>query len=160
MNGCTLNILVINGPNLNLLGSRETEIYGTETLNGINSALVLLAESLGTALSFTQSNSEGAIVDLIQEAAGKFDGIIINPAAFTHTSVAIRDALAATGLPAVEVHLSNIYRREKFRHKSYIAPVAIGQIAGFGSVGYQLALRAIVDHLRGSAAAVSKLHAG
>lgn len=143
-----MKILVINGPNLNLLGKREPEIYGAETLDGINCALKDMAQAKGVVVEFIQSNSEGALVDAIQGAAGVFDGIIINPAAYTHTSVAIRDALAAVALPTVEVHLSNIYRREEFRHHSFIAPVAIGQISGFGSAGYTLALEGLVGHLQ------------
>lgn len=142
-----MKILVINGPNLNLLGTREPGVYGASTLESINAGLTTLAATLGVTLSFFQSNSEGAMVDAIQQASGDCRGIIINPAAYTHTSVAIRDAIAAVALPAVEVHLSNVYSREEFRHKSLIAPVALGQIAGFGAMGYELALRGIVAHL-------------
>lgn len=143
-----MKILVLNGPNLNLLGLREPEVYGAETLEEINSALQGAAQKLGVSLTFFQSNSEGELVDAIQGGAGVYDGIIINPAAYTHTSIALRDAIAAVGIPAVEVHLSNVYRREEFRHKSFIAPVALGQIAGFGSAGYKLALVGLVGHLR------------
>jgi 3-dehydroquinate dehydratase-2 len=143
-----MKILVINGPNLNLLGKREPEIYGVETLDGINCSLQKAAALLNVSLEFFQSNSEGALVDAIQGAAGVCDGIIINPAAYTHTSIALRDAIAALGLPTVEVHLSNIYSREEFRHNSFIAPVAIGQIAGFGSAGYKLALEGLAGYLR------------
>ena len=142
-----MKIFVINGPNLNLLGSREPGIYGAATLDGICSMLAETAKDLGVSVSFFQSNSEGAIVDAVQQSAGIYQGIIINPAAYTHTSVAIRDALAAVALPTVEVHLSNVYSREEFRHKSLIAPVVLGQIAGFGGSGYELALRGLVDHL-------------
>lgn len=142
-----MKILVINGPNLNLLGKREPDVYGRETLEGINATLSALAAELDVALEFVQSNHEGSIVDAIQQAAGCYAGIIINPAAYTHTSVAIRDAIAAVALPAIEVHLSNVYRRETFRHKSLIAPVALAQIAGFGSSGYTLALRGLVEYL-------------
>lgn len=142
-----MKILIINGPNLNLLGKREPEIYGAQTLEGINRALLPIAQEVGTALDFFQSNSEGDLVDAIQGAAGVFNGIIINPAAYTHTSVAIRDAIAAVAIPTVEVHLSNVYSREEFRHNSFIAPVAIGQIAGFGASGYELALRGLVGYL-------------
>jgi 3-dehydroquinate dehydratase-2 len=143
-----MKILVLNGPNLNLLGRREPDVYGSETLETINSAVAALAGELGVTVDFIQSNSEGALVDAIQQAAGSCAGIIINPAAYTHTSVAIRDAIAAVGLPTVEVHLSNVYRREEFRHKSLVAPVAIAQIAGFGSSGYLLALRGLVGQLQ------------
>lgn len=143
-----MKILVINGPNLNLLGKREPGIYGAETLAGINSSLQAAALALDVSLDFFQSNSEGALVDAIQAAAGTVDGIIINPAAYTHTSVALRDAIAAVALPTVEVHLSNVYSREEFRHHSFIAPVALGQISGFGSVGYKLALEGLVGYLR------------
>lgn len=143
-----MKILVINGPNLNLLGTREPEIYGAETLAGINSSLQDTAQSMAVSVQFFQSNSEGALVDAVQGAVGLFDGIIINPAAYTHTSIALRDAIAAVAIPTVEVHLSNVYSREEFRHKSFIAPVAIGQIAGFGPTGYTLALEGLVEYLR------------
>ncbi len=143
-----MRILVINGPNLNLLGKREPGIYGAETLEEINTALLATALKMGVELDFFQSNSEGALVDAIHGALGSFAGIIINPAAYTHTSVAIRDAISAVALPAVEVHLSNVYCREEFRHKSFIAPVAIGQIAGFGSTGYELALKGLLGYLQ------------
>ena len=142
-----MKISVINGPNLNLLGKREPGIYGATTLAGINENLVKVAETLGVTLEFFQSNHEGAIVDAIQQAMGDCDGIIINPAAYTHTSVAIRDAIAAVGIPTVEVHLSNVYSREEFRHKSLTAPVVLGQIAGFGAAGYELALLGLVGKL-------------
>jgi 3-dehydroquinate dehydratase II len=145
-----MKILVINGPNLNLLGKREPETYGTETLAGINRSLEDAALKIGAAVGFYQSNSEGELVDAIQGAVGLYDGIIINPAAYTHTSLAIRDAISAVAIPTVEVHLSNVYSREEFRHKSFIAPVAIGQIAGFGSAGYKLALEGLVGYLRKS----------
>jgi len=141
-----MHFLVLHGPNLNQLGVREPEIYGTLTLNDINESLEVLASELGCILSFFQSNHEGALVDAIQ-AATAYDGIIINSAAYTHTSVAIRDSLASVGLPFVEVHLSNIYRREDFRHKSLIAPLAIGQISGFGHESYLLGLRALYAFL-------------
>ncbi|MBI5194793.1 MAG: type II 3-dehydroquinate dehydratase [Nitrospirae bacterium] len=138
-----MKIMVIHGPNLNLLGTRETDIYGSLKLKEINNSLKALAKELGVNISIFQSNHEGGIVDLIQNS-GDYGAIIINPAAYTHTSIAIRDAIAAVKTPTVEVHLSNIYSREKFRHKSVLAPVAAGQISGFGPEGYMLALRAAV----------------
>jgi 3-dehydroquinate dehydratase-2 len=135
-------ILVINGPNLDLLGTREPTVYGTLTLEEIKKQMEQAAIAQQVELSFFQSNHEGAIVDAIGRAAGQYQAIIINPAAYTHTSVAIRDAIAATGLPAVEVHISNIYGREEFRHKSLIAAVCSGQISGFGIDSYLLAVQA------------------
>ena len=143
-----MKILVINGPNLNLLGEREKDNYGEITLDSINAQLAELAASLNVEIDFFQSNTEGALVDKIQSAKGVFDGIIINPAAYTHTSIALRDALLAVKIPAVEVHLSNIHSREEFRRHSYTAGVCIGQIAGFKKDSYTLALRAIVNHLK------------
>jgi len=140
-------ILVLHGPNLNLLGTREPGVYGHTTLNGINEALNSLAAELGVELRILQSNSEGALVDAIQGALADCAGILINPAAYTHTSVAMRDAIAATALPAVEVHLSNVHAREPFRSHSYIAPVAVGQICGFGAESYLLGLRALAGRL-------------
>jgi 3-dehydroquinate dehydratase II len=142
-----LRIRVLHGPNLNLLGSREQSIYGSLSLDAVDSAITKLADELAVKVDLRQSNSEGELVTWIQEARSKYDGIIINPAAYTHTSVAIRDAIAAVGLPTVEVHLSNIHQREEFRHRSYISGVAIGQISGLGSTGYLLALRGLHDHL-------------
>ncbi len=141
-----MKFLVLHGPNLNMLGRREPEIYGSLSLEQINSALDALAAELGCTLAFFQSNSEGALVDAIQAAPADYDGILINPAAYTHTSVALRDAMAAIGLPFVEVHLSNIHRREEFRHHSFLAPLALGQIAGFGLDSYLLGLRALFNH--------------
>jgi 3-dehydroquinate dehydratase-2 len=138
-----IKILLINGPNLNMLGKREPEIYGHETLDDINSHLKNLAESLSIDLECFQSNYEGAIVEKIQGAMGQVQGIIINPAAYTHTSVAIRDALMLHTIPIIEVHLSNIYKREEFRHHSMVSGVATGQIAGLGVQGYSLAMTAI-----------------
>jgi len=139
-----MNVLVIHGPNLNLLGKREPDIYGVVTLEEINSHLALLARELGTDITFFQSNHEGELVQKIQDAMGTCQALVINPGAYTHTSVALRDAIASTGIPAVEVHLSNIYRREEFRHHSYISGVALGQITGFGVESYLLGLRAAV----------------
>jgi 3-dehydroquinate dehydratase-2 len=137
-----IRIAVIHGPNLNLLGLRETEIYGGDNLDSINQKMNELARREGLELRIVQSNSEGAIVDAIHEALSWAQAILINPAAYTHTSVAIRDALAAVRLPTVEVHLSNIYSREPFRHQSVVSPVVVGQIAGFGSGSYLLGLLA------------------
>jgi len=142
-----MKILVLHGPNLNLLGTREPAIYGKLTFNEINSAMSVFAIELGIELTIFQSNSEGALIDRIHSAIGAFDGIVINPAAYTHTSVAIRDALTAAALPTVEVHLSNIHSREEFRSRSFIAPIAIGQISGFGLDSYLLGLRAIFNHI-------------
>ncbi|RMH51948.1 MAG: type II 3-dehydroquinate dehydratase [Zetaproteobacteria bacterium] len=141
----TVSILVLHGPNLNLLGRREPERYGSETLAQIDGRLAALADELGVALTSFQSNSETALVDRIQQCEA--DGIIINPAAYTHTSVAIRDALLAVARPFIEVHLSNIHRREPFRRRSYLSDVALGVICGLGGEGYLLALRAMHAHL-------------
>ncbi|MEY2985509.1 MAG: 3-dehydroquinate dehydratase [Cyanobacteriota bacterium] len=143
-----LKILVLHGPNLNLLGQREPDIYGSLTLAEIDQQLQQLAIALGVEITPFQSNSEGELVSRIQTALGKYQGIVINAAAYTHTSVAIRDALSAVNIPTVEVHLSNIHQRESFRHVSYIAAVAIGQICGFGVNSYRLGLQALVDHLQ------------
>jgi 3-dehydroquinate dehydratase-2 len=144
----TVTILVLHGPNLNLLGLREPGIYGSVTLDEINRLLEQEGQTLDCKVFTLQSNHEGVLVDAIQNAFGQHQGILINAGAYTHTSVAIRDAIAAVNLPTVEVHLSNIYRREAFRHHSYIAPVAIGQISGFGAESYRLGLHALVHHLR------------
>ena len=138
-------ILVIHGPNLDLLGKREPGIYGRTTLKQINNELKKIAKRKKASLKAIQSNHEGEIVDLIAKANKKFDALLINPAAYTHTSVAIRDAISACGIPAVEVHLSNIYSREEFRHKSLISPVAKGTILGFGPNSYYLGLEALID---------------
>jgi 3-dehydroquinate dehydratase-2 len=140
-------VLVLNGPNLNLLGTRQPEIYGKLTLAEIEKKLRALAKQLGVEIDFRQSNSEGELVTWIQQATGRFGAIVINPAAFTHTSLAMRDAISAVGIPTIEIHLSNIYRRESFRHHSYIAEVAVGQIAGFGADSYLLGLRAALAHI-------------
>src|SRR5215831_17943988 len=142
------SVLVINGPNLNLLGTREPEIYGRTTLEDINRALFALGTELGIRVEAFQSNSEGALVDRIQQSRGSIDLIIINPAAYTHTSIAIRDALIAIETPIIEVHLSNVYRREPFRHHSTIADVVEARLMGFGAEGYMLALRAAAQRLK------------
>lgn len=141
------SILVIHGPNLNLLGQREPEVYGSITLENINILIEEEAKKFGVAVATLQSNHEGVLVDAIHAAKGEHQGILINAGAYTHTSVAIRDALAAIMMPAVEVHLSNIYQREAFRHHSYIAPVVLGQISGFGAESYRLGLQALVHYL-------------
>ena len=141
------SILVLHGPNLNLLGLREPEIYGKLTLADINQLLEQEATLLKVKIALVQSNHEGVLVEAIHSAREQHQGLLINAGAYTHTSIAIRDAIAGVGIPTVEVHLSNIYRREVFRHHSYIASVAIGQISGFGSESYRLGLQAIVRHL-------------
>ncbi len=146
------SILVIHGPNLNLLGVREPGIYGKSTLASINATLSALAKGTGLTLDFFQSNHEGEIVSKIGTAIDRHDGILINPAAYTHTSVAIRDAVAASKLPVVEVHLSNIYAREAFRHQSLVSPVAVGQISGFGPQSYELGLLALARLIGGKSA--------
>jgi 3-dehydroquinate dehydratase-2 len=145
-----LRVLILNGPNLNLLGTREPETYGRVTLGEISDRLDGVAETLGVRLTHVQSNVEGELVDWIQRAAGEGTaGAVVNAAAYTHTSVALRDALVGTGLPFVEVHLSNVYAREPFRHTSLLADVAIGLIAGLGPLSYELGLRALVETLNG-----------
>ena len=143
-------ILVLNGPNLNLLGTREPEIYGSLTLADINARLRRRAEEAGLDIEFLQSNHEGVLVDAIQAARGTVDYIILNAAAFTHYSIAIRDAIAAVEVPVIEVHLSNIHQREAFRHTSVIAPVVLGQIAGLGAESYMAALEAIICRMGGA----------
>jgi 3-dehydroquinate dehydratase-2 len=140
-------VLLINGPNLNMLGIREPGVYGDLSLTSIEKKLHVLAEELSLALECFQSNHEGEIIDRIHAAYGTMDGIVINPGAFTHYSYAIRDAIAAVGLPTVEVHISNIHKREEFRHHSVTAPVVIGQISGFGAFSYELGLRALQQNL-------------
>lgn len=143
-----MKILVLHGPNLNLLGVREPGVYGGDTLMSINERITALAASEGVEIRAFQSNHEGGLIDEIHVAKEWAHGILINPGAYTHTSVAIRDAISAVGLPTVEVHLSNVHAREAFRHHSYIAPVALGQICGFGPNSYLLGLRALIDHIR------------
>jgi 3-dehydroquinate dehydratase-2 len=140
-----MKVMVLHGPNLNMLGTREPQHYGNQTLDSINDAIKSLASELDMTVEIFQSNSEGCLVDKIQSAYGKFDAILINPAAYTHTSIAMRDAISAVSLPVVEIHLSNIHKREEFRSKSYLAPVVVGQISGFGSDSYLLGLRAIFN---------------
>ncbi|MFO7975884.1 MAG: type II 3-dehydroquinate dehydratase [Candidatus Hydrogenedentota bacterium] len=140
-----MNVLIIHGPNLNLLGKREPGVYGSATLDEINKMIEEDAGRLGMSIRTVQSNSEGELVDAVQSADGWANAIIINPAAYTHTSVALRDAVSAVGIPTIEVHLSNIHAREEFRHRSHIAPVAVGQIAGFGAGSYRLALLAVKE---------------
>ena len=140
-------ILVIHGPNLNLLGSREPDIYGNTTLEEINGDLSSAAKEWGAEVEFFQSNYEGALVDRIQESQSWADGILINPGGLTHTSVTLRDALVATELPIVEVHLSNIFAREEFRRSSFVSPISLGVISGFGPMGYGLGLNALLEHL-------------
>jgi 3-dehydroquinate dehydratase-2 len=150
-----MRILLINGPNLNTLGTRRPEVYGTLTLDAIVARVRARAEALGAEIVATQANSEGALIDFIQQQSPQADGIIINPGAFTHYSYALRDAIEGCGLPAIEVHLSNIYAREPFRHRSVIAPVALGQISGLGWHGYVAALDALAAILRERAGAAS-----
>ena len=146
-----MKLLIINGPNIQLLGRRDPGTYGSTTLSQLEERLRNVAAELGVECAFFQSNHEGDICDRIAEAAvDGTDGIVINPAAYTHTSIAIRDAIDGVGLPAVEVHISNIHKREEFRHKSMTAPVCIGQIAGLGTIGYELAMRALVERARKS----------
>lgn len=142
-----MKILVIHGPNLNMLGKREPEIYGSKTIADINSALSDEAKRLDVDIEFFQSNSEGEIVGKIQDAMQKFDGLLINPGAYTHTSIAIMDAILSTGFPVVEVHISNVYKREEFRQKSFISRVALGVISGFGVNSYFLGLSGLVRYL-------------
>lgn len=144
----TKRVLVLNGPNLNLLGTREPDTYGSETLKDVEALCRRAASELELTLDFRQSNHEGELVTWIQDARKTADGIVINPAAYSHTSVAIHDALRAADIPVVEVHLSNIHQREAFRHHSYVSSVAFGVICGFGSLGYKLALEALAQKLK------------
>lgn len=143
------SVLVLNGPNLNLLGQRQPDVYGSTTLADIEAMCMAHGEKTGLSVTCFQSNHEGALIDAIHEAKGVHDGIVLNAGAYTHTSVALMDAIASVELPVIELHLSNIHAREAFRHKSYIASVALGQICGFGARGYILALDAMVGHLKG-----------
>jgi 3-dehydroquinate dehydratase-2 len=143
-----MQVLVLNGPNLNLLGKRQPEIYGSLSLSEIEQQVRTLAKELGIEIDFRQSNSEAELIDWIHDSAGRFGALVINPAAYTHTSLALRDAISAVGIPTVEIHISNIHRREPFRHHSYIAEVAVGQITGFGATSYLLGLRAAAELLQ------------
>ena len=144
------SILILNGPNLNLLGTRQPEVYGDTTLDQIETLCIETGRKAGCNVTCYQSNHEGELVEAIHAARNTHDGIILNAGAYTHTSVALMDAISSAGVPVVELHLSNIHAREEFRHKSYIAPVAVGQICGFGPKGYVLAIYAILDHLEKS----------
>ena len=146
-----MRILVLNGPNLNLLGQREPGIYGACTLAGLEDLCRAEAKTLGVALGFAQSNHEGALVDALHDAQASQDGVVLNAAAYTHSSIALRDAISAISVPVLELHLSNIHAREPFRHRSMIAPVCIGVIAGLGAQGYPLAVRAMHDHIKAPA---------
>ena len=143
-----MNLLLINGPNLNLLGKREPSIYGSQSLEDVQKELLNFASQLDSKLQFFQSNSEGEMIDCIQKSVGLIDGILINAGAYTHTSIALRDALLGVATPYVEVHLSNIYAREEFRHKSFLSDKAVGLVCGFGPISYQLALQGIVSYLK------------
>jgi 3-dehydroquinate dehydratase II len=147
-----LSVLILHGPNLNLLGLREPGIYGVSTLAQIDTQAIELGQSLGVEVTPLQSNHEGVLVDAIHAARDRYDGIVINAGAYTHTSIALRDAIAAVQIPTVEVHLSNIYKRETFRHHSYLASIVVGQISGFGAYSYELGLQALIVHLRGQTA--------
>lgn len=144
------HLLILNGPNLNLLGTRQPEVYGTTTLADVQDACERQAAALGITISFMQSNHEGQLIDAIHAARGTHDGIILNAGAYTHTSIALMDAIASVAIPTIELHLSNVHAREDFRHTSYISKVALGVIAGFGAGSYPLAISAMVGHLGAS----------
>ena len=144
-----MDLLLLNGPNLNLVGKREPTIYGSKTLVDVQQELFDMAKELDVNIKFFQSNSEGEMIDCIQESVGSIDGILINAGAYTHTSIALRDALLGVSIPFVEVHLSNIFSREEFRHKSFLSDKAVGLVCGFGPNSYQLALRGMVSYLQG-----------
>ena len=146
-----LRIGVVHGPNLNLLGTREPAVYGSATLHDVNAGVASLAAELGVEVEFFHSNHEGALVDHVQDAAGRVGGFVVNAGAYTHTSIALRDALAGVARPYVEVHLSNVFARERFRHRSYLAAGAVGVVSGFGAESYRLGVRALVEHLKRSA---------
>jgi len=145
-----MKILVLNGPNLNMLGTRQPEVYGAKSLAEIEAGCRSVSAELGATTQWRQTNHEGQMIDWIHEADGNFDGVVLNAGAHTHTSVALRDAVAAVGTPVVEVHMSNIHAREEFRHRSFLASVVVGQIVGFGPASYALGLRAIAAHLAGA----------
>lgn len=144
----TISLLVLNGPNLNLLGTRQPQVYGSTTLKDVEALCREAGGRLGLAIDFRQSNHEGVLIDWIHEAKGKHAGIVLNAGAFTHTSIAIMDAISSVELPVAEVHLSNIHRREEFRHLSYVSQVALGMIAGFGAHGYVLGIEALANHVK------------
>jgi len=150
MTASAKRVLVLNGPNLNLLGTREPDVYGATTLDDIEQALEDLGKDLGATVDCRQSNQEGQLIDWLHEARDSFDGVVLNPGGLTHTSVSLRDGIAATGLPVVEVHISNTAARESFRHQSVTAAVCIGSVAGFGKNSYGLGLRALIDYLNAS----------
>ncbi len=150
MTASAKRVLVLNGPNLNLLGTREPDVYGATTLHDIEKALKDLGKDLGATVDCRQSNQEGQLIDWLHEARDSFDGVVLNPGGLTHTSVSLRDGIAATGLPVVEVHISNTAARESFRHQSVTAAVCIGSVAGFGKNSYGLGLRALIDYLNAS----------
>ena len=144
------SLLILNGPNLNLLGTRQPEVYGSTTLADIKALCVDHVSGTKNRITFEQSNHEGALIDLIHSALGTHDGIVLNAGAYTHTSIALMDAVKSVALPMIELHLSNVHAREPFRHKSYLAPVALGLICGFGAYGYVLGIDAILNHLKAS----------